>query len=91
MKNITSFITTSAHVDWHTIRVKYIYNHENANKVGEICKKKKKKEIVLNHDIITNNLTLYIFMIHDGTTQKSFFKNMFNSNDFERKCLRICF
>lgn len=53
--------------------------------------KKEKKEIVLNHDKITNNLTLYIFMIHDGTTQKSIFKNMFNSNDFERKCLRICF
>lgn len=53
--------------------------------------KKEKKEIVLNHDIITNNLTLYIFMIHDGTTQKSFFKNMFDSNDFERKCLRIFF
>lgn len=71
MKDITSFITTSAHVDWHTIRVKYIYNHENANKVGEICKK---KGIVLNHDIITNHLTFYIFMIHDGTTQKSFLR-----------------
>lgn len=91
MKNITSFITTSAHVDWHTIRVKYIYNHENANKVGEICKKKKKK-IVLNHDIITNHLTLYIFMIQVGTTHKNlFFNNMFDSNDFERKCLRIFF
>lgn len=66
MKNIIFFIIISVYVDWYIICVKYIYNYENVNEVGEICKKKKKKEIVLNYDIIINNLIFYIFMIYDG-------------------------
>lgn len=79
-------MATSARVDGHTSRVKYIYNHENANKTGEICKN--------NFKSYCNYISFNSLCFYDPGwqyIQQSLFYNMFYSNDFERKCLRICF